>query len=194
MTARRLSGDARSALYKPSSRTHQEARPLPHTGSYPCACPTIRILRGGPPSPRSRSIRSTTGPEETTTSKWHRATVRRDRHALESRLVDEPHVRRHLEITEFNDKTWLNFNGTMRTDELYTLERISRPNRDTLHYEATIIDPGAYVEPWTVSWDIPWLAGAELAEYICQENNQFLIDLKDDFGNPFFEDVPTLEP
>jgi hypothetical protein len=99
-----------------------------------------------------------------------------------------------VETTGFNEKTWLNFNGTMHTDELKTVERISRPNRDTLHYEATIDDPGAYTRPWTVAWDIPWLDGAEMAEYICQENNQFLLELKDDFGNPFFKDVPTTKP
>ena len=49
-----------------------------------------------------------------------------------------------VETTGFNEKTWLNFNGAMHTDELHTVERISRPNRDTLHYEATITDPGAY--------------------------------------------------
>jgi hypothetical protein len=96
-----------------------------------------------------------------------------------------------VETTGFNEKTWLNFNGSMHTDQLHTTERITRPNRDTLHYEATIDDPGAYSEPWTVAWDIPWLEGAQLAEYICQENNQFLLDLKDDFGNPFFEDAPV---
>jgi hypothetical protein len=99
-----------------------------------------------------------------------------------------------VRTTGFNEKTWLNFNGTMHTDELTTVERISRPNRDTLHYEATIDDPGAYTQPWTVAWDIPWLEGAEMAEYICQENNKFLIELKDDFGNRFFEDVPTTGP
>jgi hypothetical protein len=99
-----------------------------------------------------------------------------------------------VRTTGFNEKTWLNFNGTMHTDELETTERISRPNRDTLHYEATIDDPGAYTQPWTVAWDIPWTEGAEIAEYICQENNKFLIELKDDFGNRFFEDVPTAGP
>jgi hypothetical protein len=92
-----------------------------------------------------------------------------------------------VETTGFNEKTWLNFNGSMHTDELYTVERFSRPNRDTLHYEATIIDPGAYTEPWTVAWDIPWEEDAELAEYICQENNKFLVDLVDELGNPFFK-------
>jgi hypothetical protein len=96
-----------------------------------------------------------------------------------------------VETTGFNEKTWLNFNGTMHTDQLTTVERITRPNLNTLHYEATITDPGAYTAPWTVAWDTPWLAGAELAEYICQENNKFLIDLKDDLGNPFFEDQPV---
>jgi hypothetical protein len=96
-----------------------------------------------------------------------------------------------VETTGFNEKTWLNFNGAMHTDELHTLERFSRPNRDTLHYEATITDPGAYSEPWTIAWDIPWSEGEELAEYICQENNKFLIDLKDDFGNPFFSKGPS---
>ena len=51
----------------------------------------------------------------------------------------------------------------------------------------TIDDPGAYSEPWTIAWDINWSEGQELADYICQENNQYLIDLLDDFGNPFFE-------
>ena len=39
----------------------------------------------------------------------------------------------------------------------------------------------------SVAWDIPWSEDAELSEYICQENNVFLIDLTDDFGNRFFE-------
>jgi hypothetical protein len=91
-----------------------------------------------------------------------------------------------VDTVGFNEKTWLDFGGHMHTDELHTIERISRPNRDTLHYETTIMDPGAYSEPWTVAWDIRWDEGAELSEYICQENNKFLIELKDDFGNPFF--------
>ncbi|HET8697887.1 MAG TPA: hypothetical protein VFO94_10400 [Gammaproteobacteria bacterium] len=99
-----------------------------------------------------------------------------------------------IETTGFNEKTWLNFNGMMHTDQLTTVERITRPNLNTLHYEATINDPGAYSAPFTVAWDIRWTPGAELAEYICQENNKFLIELKDDFGNPFFQDQPVELP
>ncbi|HMB72625.1 MAG TPA: hypothetical protein VKQ06_03565 [Gammaproteobacteria bacterium] len=95
-----------------------------------------------------------------------------------------------VETHGFNERTWLNFDGTMHTDALRTIERFSRPDRNTLHYEATLIDPEAYSEPWTVAWDISWSEGAELQDYICQENNKFLLDLKDDFGNPFFSDIP----
>ena len=91
-----------------------------------------------------------------------------------------------IDTVGFNERTWLNFNGSMHTDSLHTIERISRPDRNTLRYEATIDDPEAYTEPWTITWDIDWAEGEELQEYICQDNNQFVFDLKDDLGEPFF--------
>ena len=54
------------------------------------------------------------------------------------------------------------------------VERFTRTNEMTLHYQATIDDPKAYTEPWTTSYTIPWAPGAELFEYICQENNRDL--------------------
>jgi len=92
-----------------------------------------------------------------------------------------------VDTVGFNERTWIDFGGRMHTDELHTIERISRPNRNTLRYEATIDDPGAYARPWTVGWNIPWTEDADLAEYICQDNNQFMVDLKDEFGEPFFQ-------
>lgn len=91
-----------------------------------------------------------------------------------------------IDTVGFNEKTWLNFAGYMHTDELRTVERITRRG-NTLHYEATIIDPGAYSSPWTVAWSMNWVRGGELAEYVCQENNNYLIDLKDDLGMSYFE-------
>ena len=67
---------------------------------------------------------------------------------------------------------------------MHIIEKYTRPNKGTLRYEATIDDPGAYTKPWTVAWDIPWTANAELQEYICQENNAYLNRLTDDFGQP----------
>lgn len=92
-----------------------------------------------------------------------------------------------IDTVGYNERTWLGFNGFFHTNELHTIERISRPNRDTLRYEATIDDPGAYSRPWRMGWNIKWAAGQDLQEYICQEENQYMFDLKDDFGEPFFK-------
>jgi hypothetical protein len=96
-----------------------------------------------------------------------------------------------IETVGFNERTWLGFNGFFHTDELRTVEYITRPNYDTLRYEVVIDDPGTYSRPWRMGWNIRWSEGQELQEYICQEENQFLIDLKDDFGQPFFKSTKT---
>ncbi len=96
-----------------------------------------------------------------------------------------------VDTVGYNEKTWIDYNGHNHTNLLHTVERITRPNLDTLHYQVTIMDPGAYSKPWTVAWDIPWHAGQELTEYICQENNKYLLALKDDFGQPFFQKRPV---
>jgi hypothetical protein len=90
----------------------------------------------------------------------------------------------------FNEGTWIDYYGKPHTDDLHVIERYTRPDKNTLHYEATIDDPGAYTRPWTVAWNIPWDQDGQLQEYICQENNQYMIDLKDDFGKPFL--TPSL--
>jgi len=89
-----------------------------------------------------------------------------------------------VDVVGFNEGTWLDYFGHPHTDQMHIVEKYTRPNKGTLHYEAMIDDPGAYTKPWTVAWDIPWTASGELQEYICQENNQYLGHLTDDFGQP----------
>ena len=91
-----------------------------------------------------------------------------------------------VDVVGFNENTWLDYFGHPHTDMLHVVEKFTRPNKGTLHYEALIDDPGAYARPWTVAWNIPWSADAELTEYICQENNRYLQKLTDDFGQPLF--------
>jgi hypothetical protein len=57
------------------------------------------------------------------------------------------------------------------------VERYTRTDEMTLHYSATIEDSVAYSKPWTTSFTIPWVPGAELMEYVCQENNADLTHL-----------------
>ena len=95
-----------------------------------------------------------------------------------------------VDTVGFNEGTWLDYFGHPHTNMLSVVERFSRPHKNTLHFEATIDDPGAYTKPFTVAWDIPWDTNDELKEYICQENNQFLLRLTDDFGQPIFGKKP----
>ena len=91
-----------------------------------------------------------------------------------------------IDVVGFNEQTWLDYFGHPHTDQLHVVERFSRPNKRTLHYEAVVDDPGAYAKPFTVRWDIPWNATGELTEYICQENNKYMWRLTDDLGQPLF--------
>jgi len=86
-----------------------------------------------------------------------------------------------VDVTNFNEGTWLDYFGHPHTEQMHIVERWTRPTKGTLHYEATIDDPGAYSAPWTVTWDTSWQT-AQIDEYICQENNQYLNHLRDDFG------------
>ena len=49
-------------------------------------------------------------------------------------------------------------------------EHISRPDFNTLKYEVTIDDPGAYTKVWSSSWNLKWISGEELPIYYCQDN------------------------
>jgi len=80
-----------------------------------------------------------------------------------------------IDSVGFNEKQWL-AGSYPHTEQLHLVERLSRPNLDTLVYEATIDDPGAYTAPWTVAWTIDettpsaWIPGGDLFEYICQDD------------------------
>lgn len=95
-----------------------------------------------------------------------------------------------VENKGFNENSWLDYFGHPHTDQMHVVERWTRPNKQTLHYVATVTDPGAYTRPFTVAWDIPFNATGELPEYICQENNRYLNRLEDDFGQPIFGPRP----
>ncbi len=75
-----------------------------------------------------------------------------------------------VETTSFNEDFWFTNGGLPHTDQLRLTQRFSRPDFDTLSYEVTVDDPGAYTRPWTSSWTLRWVAGQELPKHFCQEN------------------------
>ena len=72
----------------------------------------------------------------------------------------------------FNERFWLSREGPPHTEMLHLTERFTRQDYDTLKYEATIDDPGAYTKPWSGGWFLPWNPTEEMYEYMCQDNNR----------------------
>jgi hypothetical protein len=75
-----------------------------------------------------------------------------------------------VDTTGFNEDFWFSNGGLPHTSFLTLHERFSRPDLDTLHYEVTVEDPGAYTRNWSASWDMKWVAGQELPVHFCQDN------------------------
>jgi hypothetical protein len=76
-----------------------------------------------------------------------------------------------VETTGFNEDFWLDRRGFPHTEQLKTIERFTRTDSNTIRYEATIDDPGAYSKPWTGTFNLRWNGGQELFEYVCQQAN-----------------------
>jgi hypothetical protein len=70
----------------------------------------------------------------------------------------------------FNEKFWLSSGGLPHTEALHLVERISRPDSNTLKYEVTVDDPRTYTRPWTGGWTVQWVPDKEIQEYFCEEN------------------------
>ena len=79
-----------------------------------------------------------------------------------------------VDTVGFNEGHWLSVNGLPRTSQHHLVERFTRVNYNTLRYEATIDDPGAYTRPFTIGWNLNWNMGQELIEVVCVENNRYL--------------------
>jgi len=69
----------------------------------------------------------------------------------------------------FNEKFWFSNGGLPHTQQLHLVERFTRTDMNTLKYEVTIDDPGAYTRPWSSSWTLQWVA-EDLPTFYCQDN------------------------
>ena len=89
-----------------------------------------------------------------------------------------------VDVVGFNEGSWIDMAGDPHTDRLHVVERFSRKDLYTLHYEATIDDPGTYTEAWTIGFDILWDDKGELQEYICQENSVWMRRMLNEIRDP----------
>jgi hypothetical protein len=70
----------------------------------------------------------------------------------------------------FNEGFWFSNGGLPHTDQLHLTERFTRTDSNTLKYDVTINDPGAYTRMWSSGWTMTWVSGEELPPYFCQDN------------------------
>jgi hypothetical protein len=78
-----------------------------------------------------------------------------------------------VEVTDHNDRTWLDAAGNFHSHLLRVTERYTMRDADTIDYEATIEDPNVFARPWTIRMplhrqtDLP-----RLYEYQCQAEKE----------------------
>ena len=74
-----------------------------------------------------------------------------------------------VNTTGFNEVFWFTNGGLPHTNQLSLVERFTRTDYNTLRYEVTVDDPGAYTKPWSSGWELKWVEG-EMPVYFCQDN------------------------
>ncbi len=76
-----------------------------------------------------------------------------------------------VDVTNFNDETWLAGTGTFHSDQLHVVEKFTRVDYNTIQYEATLTDPKVLTKPWVIRTTIMLRPGTRLREYECEQNN-----------------------
>ena len=76
-----------------------------------------------------------------------------------------------IDTVGFNERGWIGARGIPNTKQLHLIERITRLDMDTLRYEMTVDDPGAYTAPWSTGMLMRWTPDREMFEFVCQDGN-----------------------
>ena len=76
-----------------------------------------------------------------------------------------------VDVTRFNDKTWLIGGGTFHSDALHVTERYTRVDKDQIDYAVVMEDPKVLTKPWTYNTTMMLREGTRVQEYVCVENN-----------------------
>ena len=78
-----------------------------------------------------------------------------------------------VDVTNFNDKTWLDSARHTHSDALHVVERYTRTGPDVMEYEVTLEDPKTYSRPWKMHMLLHrnTQPGFELREQECTEGD-----------------------
>jgi len=76
-----------------------------------------------------------------------------------------------VDVTNFNDKTWLSRAGDFHSDALHLVERFTPITPDALRYEVTVEDPNVFTRPWKMNMVLyrQLEENAQVMDYKCVE-------------------------
>jgi hypothetical protein len=77
-----------------------------------------------------------------------------------------------VDTVGFNDKTWLDVNGTPHTDMLHIIERYHRADLGHMDLEMRVEDPGALSSPWIIKRTYILNPKEDVLESVCTENEK----------------------
>ena len=80
-----------------------------------------------------------------------------------------------IDVTGFNEKTWLAGVGTIHSDKLHVTERYTRDSFGTIRYDVAMEDPEVFTKPWHEHEIFRLRPNERLREYECIENNEDLL-------------------
>lgn len=76
-----------------------------------------------------------------------------------------------VDTVGYNEEFWMDRRGLPHTEQLHTIERFTRTDKNTIDYRITMEDPGAYTKPFEGGFNLRWNQDQELFEYVCQQAN-----------------------
>jgi len=59
-----------------------------------------------------------------------------------------------VDVTNFNEETWLDSHGSIHSDALHVVERWTLVGPNRIQYEATLEDPKAFTRPWKIAFAV----------------------------------------
>jgi hypothetical protein len=59
-----------------------------------------------------------------------------------------------VDVTNFDDRTWLDSHGSFHSDALHVVERWTIAAADRIDYEATLEDAKMFTRPWKIAFTI----------------------------------------
>jgi hypothetical protein len=80
-----------------------------------------------------------------------------------------------VDVTGFNDKTWLAGVGTVHSERLRVTERYTRDTFDTIRYQVTMEDPVVFTKPWSMEETFRLRPNERIREYECIESNEDIV-------------------